>query len=205
MIYVRDDDVLIDSSGFEDSFKHFKTVHEWICETDKLMHVPAILVHNVVKDGSRGLLGFPDAMEFIKSETAAGRMQPQIHGYEHIDYGKLNKEEVRDHLMKCQDFIWRNFNFDPTVWYTPWGASQPHLHEVTELMGLKLVDCSRIHKLAGKHGVVQRLRDRESPDYLEDDEIFFHWWEGGLRLKRVIEVLKHGSWDKAESENKDWF
>ena len=205
MIYVRDDDVLIDSSSHKDPVKHFKTVHEWICETPKLLHRPGILVHNVKKDGTRGLSGFPEAMEYIKAETAAGRMAPQIHGYEHIDYGKLSSQEVADHLRYCQDFIWKNFNFDPLIWYTPWGASAPHLHEVTELMGIKLVDCSKIHKLAGRHGVVQRLRDGDDGTYLEEDEIFFHWWEGGVRLKRVIEFFKHGTWDKAKENNGDWF
>jgi hypothetical protein len=67
--------------------------------------------------------------------------------------------------------------------------------------GLDLIDTSRIHKLRGKHGVVDRLRSGESPWYLDGEEIFMHWWEGGLRLKRVLEVIKHGSWAEAERVN----
>lgn len=207
MIYVRDDDVLIESSSYKDPFKHFQTVHDWICETDKLLHVPAILVNNVVKDGSKGITGFPEAMEYIKSETAAGRMRPEIHGYEHIDYGKLNKAEVVAHLEMCQNFMWYYFDVQPTKWYTPWGASQPHLHDAASFVGLKLVDCSNINKLAGRYGIVQQLKDGRDISYLENREIFFHWWEGGLRLKRVIEALKYGSYAAAAEVHSDekWF
>ncbi len=206
MIYVRDDDVLIDSSSHDDPFKHFQTVHSWICESDRFLHVPAILINNVVKDGTRGIVGFPEAIEFIKSETKAGRMRPEIHGYEHVDYGKLKVGQVCAHLAMCKEFFWQYFDVEATTWYTPWGASQPHLWDAANLEGLKLVDCSRINKLAGKYGVVQRLREGHKPeDFLEEDEVFFHWWEGGMRLKRVIEVLKHGSWDAAKSANGKWF
>ena len=205
MIYVRDDDVLIDSSSHDDPFKHFQTVHNWICETDKLLHVPTILVTNVVKDGTRGLAGFPEAIEYIKSESSAGRMRPEIHGYEHIDYAKLSVTEIVDSLKLCLDFMWGVLEVKATAWYTPWGANAPHLHEAANRLNLKLVDCSKIHKLAGRHGIVQRLRDGETTEYLEEDEIFFHWWEGGMRLKRVIEVIKHGSFAKAKERNGDWF
>lgn len=206
MIYVRDDDVLIDSSSHEKPFEHFKTVHYWICESNRLLHVPTILINNVVKDGTKGIVGFPEAVEFIKSETVAGRMRPQIHGLEHIDYGKLSEDDVRSHLKICREFMWYYFDVVATAWYTPWGASQPHLWSAANKEGLELVDCSRINKLAGRHGVVQRLRDGHKPeDFLEEDEIFFHWWEGGLRLKRVVEVLKHGSWKAAEEANGKWF
>jgi hypothetical protein len=205
MIFVRDDDVLIDSSSHKDAFRHFKSIHEQICETPKLLHVPAILVNNVVKDGTKGLAGFPEAVEYIKSETQAGRMRPEIHGYEHVDYAKLDTETVIKHLVECQDFMWKYLEVNTTTWYTPWGANAPHLYEAAAKVDLKLVDCSQIHKLAGRHGVVQRLREGHKIDFLNDQEIFFHWWEGGLRLKRVIEFLKHGSWYEAANANEDWF
>lgn len=197
MIYVRDDDVLIQSSSFKDPFKHFQTVHGWMCETDKVLHVPAILVTEIQE--------FPECIEFIKQETAKGRMRPEIHGLRHIDYGKLPNEEVRNHLVQCINFIEDNFDSAPAKWYTPWGASQPHLHEVAKELKLELVDCSAINKLAGRYGIIQRMKDGVNLRKLEEQEIFFHWWEGGVRLKRAIEVIKHGSWAAAKAANGDWF
>jgi len=205
MIYVRDDDVLIGSSSHKDSLAKFKKVHNLICQTDRLLHVPAILLHHVIADGTPGVIGIPGAVEYIREQTQEGKMKPEIHGLEHIDYGKLDKATVIDHLRQCIDFLWQEFNTEATKWMTPWGASQPHLHEAAAEVNLKLVDCSRINKLAGRHGVVQRMRDGEDGSFLENDDIFFHWWEGGMRLNRVVEVLKCGSWAAAQAENEEWF
>lgn len=198
MIYIRDDDVLVGSSSHPDPVKHFKTVHSWICETNKLLHVPAILVTEIQQ--------FPEAIEFIKAETAAGRMRPEIHGFQHIDYAKLFGAETVDHLKRCIEFITENFGTTPTRFYTPWGANADNIKNACEYLGLTMVDCSAINKLQGRYGVIQRLRDGEDPHkFLEGQEVFFHWWEGGMRLKRLIEVLKHGSWAAAHAANKDWF
>lgn len=197
MIYVRDDDVLVGSSSHPDPLKHFKTVHNWICETDKLLHVPTILVTEIQQ--------FPEAIEYVREETAAGRMRPEIHGFQHIDYAKLSKEEIEDHLKRCYQFMYEKLGCVPNRFYTPWGANAPHIKEAANNLGLQLIDCSNLNKLQGRYGIVQRLRDGEDPKFLEEQEIFFHWWEGGLRIKRVIEVLKHGSWSAAQAVNKDWF
>lgn len=193
-IRVRDDDVLLPSSSTDDPFGKFSKVHRWICEVpDHVMHVPTILVTEIQQ--------FPQAIEYIRTETAEGRMEPQLHGLEHIDYGKLDYQEVCNHLNICRDWMINNLGVNPTRFMTPWGASQPHLHAAAAACDYELVDCSRIHKLAGRNGVVDRLRSGESPDYLENDEIFLHWWESGLRLKRVLETIKHGSWAEAERVN----
>lgn len=198
MIIVRDDDVLIRSSSFKSPFNHFQTVHNWICEVKQLLHVPAILVTEIAE--------FPEAIEYIKDQTKAGLMRPEIHGLEHIDYGKLQEPEIRDHLSKCKDFIYDNFGTLATTFYTPWGANAPQIYQAADSVDLKVTDCSRINKLAGRYGIVQRMRDGEDPaKFLEGEEIFFHWWEGGLRLRRVVEVLKHGTWAAAKAANEDWF
>ena len=198
MIYVRDDDVLLRSSSYKDPFAHFRTVHNWILETDKLLHVPAILVTEIQD--------FPACIEYIKNETSEGRMRPEIHGLNHIDYAKLPLVEVKNHLGQCKQALWTWFKATPTKWYTPWGANAPHLYEAAREYGLQLVDCSKINKLAGRYGIVQLAKDgHDLEKFLHEGEIFFHWWEGGMRLKRVIEVLKHGSYQAAKAANGDWF
>ena len=68
-----------------------------------------------------------------------------------------------------------------------------------------MVTCEHIHKMNGRYGVVQQLMDGRDISYLDGEEIFMHWWEGGARLKRIIEVAKHGSWEAAKDANKKLF
>jgi peptidoglycan/xylan/chitin deacetylase (PgdA/CDA1 family) len=190
MIYLRDDDVLVGSSGHEDSFKKFQQVHRWICETDKLLHIPAILVTEIQ--------AYPECIAYIKEETRKGRMSPEIHGYKHIDYGKLSYDEVVDHLRRCKNFIGEQFDITAKTWYTPWGANSPTLQQASAECGLILVDCSNLNKLNGRYGVIQEAKEGKNIAKLFDKkEIFYHWWQGGLRLKRMVEILKHGSIEAA--------
>jgi hypothetical protein len=198
MIYLRDDDVLVGSSGHEDSFKKFQQVHRWICETDKMLHVPTILVTEIQ--------AFPECIEYVKEETAKGKMAPEIHGLKHVDYGKLSIDEVRAHLKECQVFMWYKFGVVAKKWYTPWGANSPDLNETANFIGLELVDCSSIIKLNGRFGVLQEAKEGKDIEKLFDGkDIFYHWWQGGLRLKRMVEILKYGSMEKAKENNKDLF
>lgn len=205
MIRVRDDDVLIDSSGHDSAFLRFKQTHEWITSAG-FMHVPAILVHNNVEQGHRGIKGFPEAISYIREYVEEGSMAPQIHGWEHVDYGKKSCEQVIEDIGKAKDFLFDTWGVEATKWYTPWGASQPHLWEAAANLHLELVDCSRISKLEGQYGVVARLKAGEKlEDFMGDQEIFYHWWVGGARLLRVCEVAKHGSWEAAKAANPKLF
>ncbi len=196
-IGVRDDDVLLQSSSYDDPFGRFKQIHEWIAASDRFIHVPTVLITEIQE--------FPECIEYIRKEAVAGRMRPEIHGLRHIDYGKLSEFEVMDQLNLCLKYFKRWGFGRPRKWYTPWGASQAHLHYAAKKVGLKLVDCSGINKLNGRYGIIQRLKDGETVDFLDGDEIFMHWWEGGARLKRVIEVARHGSWDAAKEANRELF
>lgn len=196
-IRVRDDDVLGQSSSWEDSLGRFQQVHNWVKAAPGMIHIPAIVVQDLKR--------FPEAIEYIKTETDDGFMKPEIHGYEHIDYGKKSKQEVKDMLDQCRDWISAEFAWTPTIWYTPWGASQPHLHEASKEMNIKLVDCSNISKMQGKHGICRRLMDGMDPKDLHGMEIFMHWWEGGARLARICEAVTHGSWEAAAKHNRELF
>lgn len=152
MIAVRDDDVLLRSSNGTDSFKRFRRVHETICSVPtRLLHVPTIITDEIGE--------FPEAIEYIRQETAAGRMHPELHGFEHIDYGKLTKEEVKLHLSRAACWFKVQLDYLPTKWYTPWGANQPHLKEAAKELNLTLVDTSGCIKLRGRYGVKQLLSE----------------------------------------------
>lgn len=196
-IQIRDDDVLLPSSSWDNPFGRFRQVHEWIIDCDKFMHIPAILTTEIQE--------FPECIEYIKTETRAGRMQPQLHGVEHIDYGAESQVEVELMLYQGSQWMIENLDVEPTRWFTPWGASQEHLWAAADNMQFELVDCSQINKLQGRYGICRRLEDGHDPSFMEGKELFLHWWEGGARLKRIIESVKHGSWNEAKKHNKELF
>ena len=202
MIRVRNDDVLLPSSSYEDELGRLKQIHEWICEVPhRMIHVPSILVLEIQE--------FPEAIEWIRQETVEGRMLPEIHGLSHKDYADLTEKEIVAELNVCRDWIHYKFGHEATKFYSPWGAGADdrgaHIRPAAASTGIELVTCEHINKMTGRYGVVQQLLDGHNLDYLDGDEIFMHWWEGGARLKRIVEVEKHGSWYEAEKHNKKLF
>ena len=202
MIRVRNDDVMLPSSSYDDGLGRLKQIHAWICEMpEKFIHVPTILVTEIQE--------FPECIEWVREETAEGRMLPEIHGLTHMDYASLTSAEIVLELRDCKAFILKEFNHHATKFYTPWGAGADergkHIRGAAAAVGLEMVTCEHINKMTGRHGVIQQLMDGRSVDYLDDDEIFMHWWEGGARLKRIIEVAKHGSWVEAVKHNRRLF
>lgn len=196
-IFVRDDDVLLPSSSTNNPFGRFKQVHEWIERSDVFVHKPGILVSEIKQ--------FPQCIEYIKDKIkTTTQMEPEIHGFQHIDYGKLTKADIKFHLEACIEWFISELNWTPVIWYTPWGASQPLLHEVAEQLDLMLVDTSKINKLAGRYGAVQRTKD-SGIQWMDNQELFMHWWEGGSRLLRIVESVKHGSWEAAALANHELF
>ncbi len=202
MIRVRDDDVLLSSSSYSDELGRLKQIHDWICEVpDTLIHVPAILVLEIQE--------FPEAIEYVRQETVEGRMLPEIHGLSHKDYASLTEKEIQAELNVCRDWIHYKFGHEATKFYTPWGAGADergaHIKPAAAAIGIEAVTCEKINKLQGRYGVCQLLRDGNPLSYFDGGEIFMHWWEGGSRLKRIVEVAKHGSWEAAKKENRRLF
>ena len=209
MIRVRDDDCLVTSSSWPDPFKRFRRVHNWISEIpNEMIHVPAILCTEIQQ--------FPDCVKYIKNETRASRMLPELHGFQHeIDYRNRSYEDCCADLEKSIEWMATNLDVIPTVWYTPRCASHQPMKEAAARYGLEFVDTFK-NPLEGRNGVVQFLKDGgQLPKDAEPGryhatrgtcfEISMHWWSYGLRLKRVVEVIKHGSWAKAAELNKELF
>ena len=178
---IRDDDVLVHSSQWPDPFARFRGFHNLVCQdVEHFIHVPAILVTEIQS--------FPASIEYIKEETTAGRMEPQIHGLKHIDYGKLSFNEVMDHLDECFQFFRDHQLPKPTLFYTPWGATQEHLHGAAASRGLRLVDTSGIiHPGQARDS----LKDHpEHLDWWQGKEILRHWWQSTGALNEFIKTYK---------------
>ena len=197
MIYLRDDDVMIRSKGWnDDPFARFKLTHEWAKISDKLMHVPTLLVEEL-RDH------FPQATKYIREETAAGRMAPELHGIYHAVYDQFSPDHVLEHLTEGADWMEEEIGVRPKKWYTPWGANAPHLYAAAAEAGLELVDCTKLYTL---QRVTRDLREGTiGVQELEGREIFFHWWEMGLRVKRLAYACNYGSWQAAAAEHKELF
>lgn len=192
-IRIRNDDVLVDSSGRHKGKEvgRFRGFHKLVCQDLRhFIHVPAILVKEIQE--------FPDCIEYIKAETAAGRMLPEIHGWEHKDYAALTPEAIVIEISAAKGFIQDQFNYTPKFWYSPHGAGADvrgaHLKWAAEELGLTLVTCENIIKPSvlaedvravagldrrtGKIPMPQTMTKEQLLAKWEGKEIFRHWWEG---------------------------
>lgn len=211
ILKVRDDDILVHSRQYKArEFDRFKDKHEVICKSDKLLHVPAILVSEIQD--------FPQCVNYVKSETIAGRMHPELHGYKHVDYAALAEFEVIEHLEQSLEWFTQTFNFLPTKWYTPFGAGVNaqgiHLVEIAKRFNLTLVGVYGAHNEYPEVQVSKELTTimreiREGKSFnqicLENEDTMYHWWARGSRLERLVEVSIYGSWSDAAIFNKELF
>lgn len=178
-IYVRDDDVLLPSRVYADPLGQFVKVHE-LCEKYGAMHRPAILCGEIMK--------YPTAIEYIRHKIRDGSMEPQLHGWYHVDYAKMTELELRNDLTKCagwmQDYFWRT----PTIWYTPWGGNTPLLTSIAASLGMQLVDCS-----VARHFEIHKIKSREQYDTIPvgdlPRELFIHWWADLNLLETKLRLL----------------
>ncbi len=202
MIRMRDDDVLVASRSFPDAFGRFRQVHEWIARCPQMIHVPAIIIEGGDNDG-KGLEDFPDCIEYIRKETFEGRMLPEYHAMFHVDPAQLSFPVVREHLDEGCEWIAKEFGRRPEKWYTPWGADSEKLRAAAQEAGLELVGVDKHWKL---DRTLNRIAEgAQCPWPLADEEISFHWWEGGARVARLCAVVRHGSWEAAEKAERELF
>lgn len=193
MIRMRNDDVLLPSGNAPT--RRFWSIHNTFAACDKVIHVPTILVTEIQS--------YPEEVMRIKAKTELGEMEPQLHGFTHIDYGDLEEKDIRIHLDMSLSWFKSNLDYTPTKWYTPWGA-----------MNESIVSCAKEFDLEAigvdKHFTIERVHDRlrrgeSSLKDIEGKEILLHWWNRGLRWKRLVEVITWGSWEKAALSNPEFF
>ena len=196
MIYVRNDDVLIHSSSWTRPLMRMQQIHEWIQDVKNwpVMHRPGILTTEIQEH--------PECIEWIKEETLQRRMDPQLHGVEHVDYGKFTYDGLIEQLKIGKGWMEDNLTVTPTLWYTPWGAGeavgQEWMWKAAAQVDLQLVSCAKINKLNGRYGMVQIAKEgHDLRKFLHEKEIFMHWWERGERLQRVLKAIDAGSWEAA--------
>jgi len=225
MIRVRDDDILVPSREWPDPFKRFRQIHRWIAEVpEHFVHVPAILTEEIQQ--------FPQCIEYVKEEVKAGRMIAELHGFHHeIDYQRRSVNDCFSDLDKAINWMVKHLESRPNIWYTPKGAGRyplreyhieekfneltaqaDRMREAAARLGLEVVS-EFDNKMEGRDGICRHLMDGRSLDAISNSrniegghkEISTHWWSRGIRLKRVIVAVKHGSWAKAMDIEPEFF
>lgn len=179
MIYIRDDDVLFlyRQNLYPKPFNRFHQVHEWIKSNPRFLHRPGICVWEIKK--------YPECIQYIKKETDANRMSPQLHGFAHVDHTLMTTKNL------ISSFGWALEWFDevglprPKLFYSPWGYQNEEVERVAKIFEMEAVGIDNTIRL--KY-VMRGLRDgRLTLDDLEEKEIYWHWWSGGDRIRRLVE------------------
>jgi peptidoglycan/xylan/chitin deacetylase (PgdA/CDA1 family) len=191
-IIMRNDDILLFSKGHKDPAAKFTKYHRWMLEgLEFFKHVPTILVRDIQQ--------FPKIIEYIREETAEGRMFPELHGYEHVDYANLPEKEVDEHLERSVEWMERELRVRPKKFYTPWGAdaNNPVISSTSAKYGLTPIDISKVVMLGKAVALVKENSIEISYRHLKGREILTHWWQRGLRVPRIVKSFRHGGWEAA--------
>lgn len=189
-IILRTDDVLVTSSQWPNAIGRFQQVHNWVRGVSQITHRCTFLIEDM-RDR------FAETIPYFRDEIQAGYIDPQLHGYSHIDYKKLSFEEIREHLKKSKDYMYEWFGMSPTVFATPWGANAQHIKDAAEAEELFLEDTSEALYLEGNNGLISALRRNVPLSNYYGRYILSHWWVAGARVGRLGAVAKYGDWASA--------
>lgn len=171
-IKIRDDDFLIDSKVYN-PLERFKEVHSIIISDSRFCHVPAVLCGEVEK--------FPGALEFLKDEADKKRIFPELHGWKHVDYGKMSHKEIVTDLTKCLTWFENKLNKLPRYFYTPWAAKNDIIVGAAKECGLEAV--------GGKENFLEPHKYLTGNNKLDwGCTVSIHWWKNVdiIRLKELI-------------------
>jgi peptidoglycan/xylan/chitin deacetylase (PgdA/CDA1 family) len=202
MITVRVDDVLTDSKGFdrEKIIRQINKLFVWLNDVENLKFIPTILVSEIQD--------FPEAVELVKTSPYA-----ELHGFQHVNYGELSREEIENHLKQSIEWFEKTLDRRPKVWYTPWGSWTKDIGDAAFSLGFDEVQSltpssivrhypegyQTSEPLVSPNQAVQRLESRD-----DNFIVFCHWYDRGLNLRRIAEMCKHGP-IQAKKINKEWW
>jgi len=168
---IRDDDVFLLGGKYTshtEVVERFKQIHQ-IIANEGAIHIAALICGTLNQ--------FPGGIDFLKQAYEKKELIPEIHGWEHTNYGVLNIKEIINHLNKCIETIETNFNYHPTKFYTPWGANDKHIKEASNMVGLELIDCSNILYPKRKYFGGKAWKEYSELVRLNKQELFIHWYE----------------------------
>lgn len=197
LIRVRTDDVLVHSDAMQGhEFEKWRKHHHWVLEApDNFFHTAAILCSEIQD--------FPEAIAYIQKESAEKRLTLDLHGWQHIDYGKIPQAEIEEHLEKSFEFFYKTFNCLPFRWCTPWGANSEGIRKAARKYSLIV---EGVHDPVIDQGqAVGLVQQNNGTSILLGKTVMVHWFERGLKLWRIVQAAKYGSWEAAVKAHPEEF
>lgn len=196
MLRIRIDDVLVaNSTCRKPAEKRFAQICRWLEQTPQIQHVPTILVKDIQ--------AYPTTVEAIRQKAQEGKMCPALHGWEHVDYNKLDDLEVARHLFKSMDWFEKTLQVTPKIWATPWGAESERLSKIARSFDLKVEgvgDCWTPGDWLREAQSGQLCKEEYVPTNIT---VMEHWWTSGLKLLRISAVVQAGSFRAAVAARED--
>ncbi len=190
MIIVRDDDVLWGRRNHKfdplTEVERFKQVHEWLCQSNQILHVPALLVTS--------LQMYPDGIKYIRERTELGLMRPELHGWDHSDYSIMPMEQMRQHMELSLAWFYRVGLPRPSKLYATFGNVSEHMKEISNEYGLETVGLDK-----KKTSLMRICKEKRDLTMFENgkEEIFCHWWQCRDFPLKLVRRLETGSWEQA--------
>jgi hypothetical protein len=193
---VRFDDVLWETSDKKIQGKELQKFQKHInwCKDLPVVLAPAILCQDVDK--------FPGAVDYLRECAEEGIVFPDLHGWTHGPYGDMPYEEICEHLDQAMDWFDKNLpGFPPIRWVTPHGANSFDIQTAARNHGLIVEDTN--YPVIDQKEADALLRKFRDPAKLDGRVIMVHWWERGLRLYRIAQILQHNGVDEAIIASKE--
>lgn len=197
LIRIRTDDVLVHSDSMAGAeFDKWRKHHQWVLEAPPYFYHTAAILCSEIQN-------FPEAISYIQKEVAEGRLGLDLHGWEHIDYTKLPQEQIEEHLDKSFEFLLRTFNCLPFRWATPWGANSEDIRKAARKYSLVVEGVN--DPVVDQAQAVQAVHSTGTVDILRNKVVMVHWFERGLKLWRIIQTAKYGTWEAAAKAHPEEF
>jgi len=152
MIVFRNDDIFLTKSvrsGQIYNFKKFKESHELLKGRIHILSIIASEIDN-----------YPEMKDYILANKKDFRFG--IHGWEHSDYSKMTKEQIKKELTMARDKIEDTFEVEVKWFFPPWNRVSESTRKACNEIGLRINENYIIPKQFIK-GV-------------KGDVIDFHYW-----------------------------
>lgn len=143
------------------------------------------------------LMKFPEAIEYLNNQMDAdGGFTVDLHGWDHGPYAPRSYDEISTHLD--DSLAWMDTNMHghfPCRWVTPHGATSRAIQKAAREHGLDVETTQ--DPVIDQREADKLLRVTRDVSKLDDKIIMVHWWERGMALYRIANILKYGDVTKA--------
>ena len=197
VIRVRFDDVLVNSGPMDGrEFQKFRKHHQWCLDVPGVFYPTAAILCSEIQ-------AFPEAVEYVRSELDAGRLYVDLHGWEHVNYADLPLETIEEHLEKSFEYMLKTFGCLPVRWATPWGANSDDIQLACRKYAILWEGVK--NPVIDQGPAMSTVREAGTIECLRGKVIMVHWFERGLKLYRIAQTAKYGTWEAAAEALPQYF